>query len=111
MARGPKLALGVRLLGDVRLAFGDADELSSKALLLSLVESTTNVVVGFLLALSTQVAIFPLFGITVSVGDNLLIGGIFTVVSIVRSFTLRRLFEAVRVRQARAQTPRADLSL
>jgi hypothetical protein len=29
-------SLGVRLLGDVRLAFGDADELSSKALLLAL---------------------------------------------------------------------------
>ena len=31
-------SLGIRLLGDVRLAFGDADELSSKALLLALCE-------------------------------------------------------------------------
>jgi hypothetical protein len=34
-----------------------------------------------------------------------MIGSIFTAVSIVRSFTLRRVFEAVRVQQAKAQTP------
>ena len=37
--------------------------------------------------------IFPLFGLTVSVQDNLVIGGIFTGVSLIRSFLLRRLFE------------------
>jgi hypothetical protein len=66
---------------------------------MSLIESVTNVVVGFLLALLTQIAIFPLFGLAVSVPDNLIIGCIFTAVSVVRSFTLRRLFEAVRARQ------------
>ena len=65
---------------------------------MSLVEATTNVVAGYLLALATQFAIFPFFGLAVSVNDNLLIGGIFTAVSIVRSFALRRLFEAVRIR-------------
>jgi hypothetical protein len=43
-----------------------------------------------------QFAIFPLFGLAVSLGDNLVIGGIFTLVSVIRSFLLRRLFEAVR---------------
>jgi hypothetical protein len=66
---------------------------------MSLVEATANVVVGFLLALLTQVAIFPMFSLVVSTADNLLIGGIFTVTSIVRSFTLRRLFEAIRASQ------------
>ena len=64
--------------------------------LMSLVEAITNVVVGYLLALATQVAIFPLFGLTVSLADNLVIGCIFTAVSIARSYTLRRLFEALR---------------
>jgi hypothetical protein len=73
--------------------------------LASLAESVTNVVVGFILALLTQVAIFPMFGLIVSTADNLLIGTIFTAVSIVRSFTLRRVFEAVRVRQAKVKTP------
>jgi hypothetical protein len=62
-------------------------------------------VVGFLLALLTQIAVFPLLGITVSAAKNLLIGITFTAVSIARSFTLRRVFEAVRVRQAKAQRP------
>ena len=72
---------------------------------MALVEAVANVAVGFLLALLTQIAVFPLLGITVSAADNLLIGVIFTTVSIVRSFTLRRVFEAVRVRQVKAQTP------
>lgn len=71
---------------------------------MSLVEAATNVVVGFLLALLAQIGIFPLFGLVVTLGDNLMIGGIFTIVSIVRSFALRRLFEAVRIhRQRRSQ--------
>jgi len=65
---------------------------------MSLVEAVTNVVVGFLLALLTQMAIFPMFGLVVSVADNLVIGSIFTAVSILRSFALRRVFEAVRAR-------------
>ena len=47
-----------------------------------------------MLAVATQFAIFPLFDLTVSVADNLLIGGIFTVLSLARSYLLRRLFEA-----------------
>jgi hypothetical protein len=65
---------------------------------MSLAEAGTNVVVGFLLALATQLGAFPLFGLRVSLTDNVLIGGIFTAVSLVRSFILRRLFEAIRVR-------------
>ena len=65
---------------------------------MSLVEAITNVVVGFLLALATQIVIFPLFGLVVTVTDNLVIGGIFTAVSIGRSYVLRRLFEAIGAR-------------
>jgi hypothetical protein len=49
-------------------------------------------------AVLTQFAIFPMFGVAVSMTDNLLIGGIFTAMSIVRSFALRRVFEGVRAR-------------
>src|SRR5687767_1889139 len=62
---------------------------------MSLVEAATNVVVGFLLALATQFAVFPWLGLTVSMTDNLLIGSVFTVISIVRSYMLRRLFEVI----------------
>lgn len=66
--------------------------------LMSLVEAAANVIVGFLLALLTQLTIFPLLGLVVSISDNMLIGSFFTAVSIVRSFALRRLFESLRSR-------------
>ena len=68
--------------------------------LMSLVESLANVLVGYGVAVATQIAVFPLFGLAVTVTENLLIGLIFTVVSIVRSYVLRRGFEALRVRQS-----------
>ncbi len=68
--------------------------------LMSLVESLVNVLVGYCIAVATQMAVFPLFGLAVTVTENLLIGLIFTVVSIVRSYALRRGFEALRMRQS-----------
>ena len=62
---------------------------------MSLVEAVTNVVVGYVVAVLTQLVVFPLFGLAVSVSENLLIGCIFTAGSIVRSYVLRRLFAAV----------------
>jgi len=67
--------------------------------LMSLVESLANVLVGYGVAVVTQILVFPLFGLAVTVTENLLIGLIFTAVSIVRSYALRRSFEALRVRQ------------
>ena len=63
---------------------------------MSLIEAITNVVVGYLIALLTQIIVFPLFALQVSLGENLAIGGLFTLTSIARSYTLRRAFEAVR---------------
>lgn len=59
---------------------------------MSLLESVVNVLVGFLIALATQIVVFPLFDIHISLADDLLIGACFTVVSIARSYLLRRLF-------------------
>ena len=64
-----------------------------------LVEAVANVVVGYLVAVLTQFAVFPLFVLAVPVSDNLVIGSILTAVSILRSFALRRVFEAVRARR------------
>ncbi len=68
--------------------------------LMSLVESLANVLVGYGVAVVTQMLVFPMFGLAVTVTENLLIGLIFTAVSIVRSYALRRGFEALRVRQS-----------
>lgn len=62
---------------------------------MSLAEAFVNVAVGYLVALAAQLAVFPLFGVRIALSDNLLIGAVFTVVSILRSYALRRLFNAV----------------
>lgn len=59
----------------------------------SLIEAITNVVVGYALAVVTQIVVFPWFGLQVSLGDNLAIGAVFVTISLVRSYALRRLFE------------------
>ena len=64
---------------------------------MSLLESIANVVVGYGVAVVTQIMVFPLFGLHASVSDNLWIGGIFTCISLIRSYVLRRAFEALRV--------------
>ena len=58
----------------------------------SVVESVVNVLVGYGVAVGAQIAIFPLFGVNLPVSDNMLIGLLFTAVSLVRSYALRRLF-------------------
>lgn len=63
---------------------------------LSLVEAITNVAMGYVLAVITQIVVFPWFGIHPSLGENLAIGSIFTGISLVRSYALRRLFERLR---------------
>jgi len=64
---------------------------------MSLLEALTNVAIGYGVAVVTQIAVFPLFGLEVSLSDNLAIGGLFTLVSIARSYAVRRLFDAIRV--------------
>jgi len=51
-----------------------------------------NVLIGYFVSVFAQALIFPIFGIYVSLGQNLLIGLAFTLVSIARSYVLRRIF-------------------
>ena len=66
----------------------------------SLVESLANIAIGYFVAVASQAAIFPLFGIHIPLTDNLLIGVFFTLISLVRSYVLRRAFEGITRRQA-----------
>ena len=68
---------------------------------MSLVEAVVNVVVGYGVAVVTQILIFPIFGLHTTLAQNLKMGAIFTIVSIARSFALRRVFEAIRMRSAK----------
>jgi membrane protein implicated in regulation of membrane protease activity len=60
----------------------------------SLVESMMNIAIGYFVALGSQLLIFPLFGIHVSLSTNLWIGLWFTVISLIRSYVIRRWFNA-----------------
>ena len=63
---------------------------------MSMVEALTNVAVGYALAVVTQIMVFPWFGLHPSLGENLAIGALFTAISLLRSYALRRLFERCR---------------
>lgn len=72
--------------------------------LMSFVEALANVAVGYSVAVVTQILIFPVFGLHTTLAQNLSMGGIFTGVSIIRSFLLRRAFEGLRANSIRTQT-------
>lgn len=63
---------------------------------MSLIEALSNVAIGYGVAVLTQIAVFPLFDLQASLSDNLLIGALFTLVSVARSYTVRRMFERMR---------------
>lgn len=58
----------------------------------SLFESITNIAVGYLLSLVTMTVVLPMFGVRLPMHDNALIVLVFTVVSLIRGYFLRRLF-------------------
>ena len=64
--------------------------------LMSFVEAISNVLVGYGVAVVTQILTFPIFGLHTTLAQNLKMGAIFTIVSIARSFALRRVFERFR---------------
>lgn len=67
--------------------------------LMSWVESLINIAIGFGISLLAQMYFLPLLGIAIDFHQNLVFALIMTVISIVRSVTLRRLFEALHIRR------------
>ena len=58
----------------------------------SFVEAIANVIVGYVLAIVTQLLVFPLFGLEAALGTHFAIGMAFVAVALVRGYVLRRLF-------------------
>jgi hypothetical protein len=56
-------------------------------------EAAVNVTVGFVLAFAVQGMVYPAFGIATTPQTNLAIAAIFTAVSVMRSYLVRRAFE------------------
>ena len=62
----------------------------------SLTESAVNITIGYWVAIGSQIVVFPQFGIEIPLRSNLWIGAWFTVISLARSYAVRRMFNSAR---------------
>ena len=60
----------------------------------SLIESLTSTTIGIIIGIVLNLTILPIFGYPVSWSDSLWISVIFTIVSIIRSYVIRRFFNS-----------------
>lgn len=58
----------------------------------SAIEAATNVTLGWVAALATQVVVFPVMGLQVMLWQSLALTGVFTTMSFLRGYALRRFF-------------------
>lgn len=63
---------------------------------LSLIETCASTAIGFLVSMCVTAVVFPLYNLTIDAGVNFQITAIFTVVSILRGYVVRRAFSRVR---------------
>ena len=59
---------------------------------MSLFEALINVLVGYLVAVIANLTILPAFGYKVTFFDGFAIGLVFTLISLVRAYLIRRIF-------------------
>jgi hypothetical protein len=62
----------------------------------SLAEAWFNIAVGFTINYFANLCIFPLFGMHISPLNNFWMGCIYTSISLVRSYILRRFFNRIK---------------
>lgn len=60
----------------------------------SLSESITNIIIGYIVALISQLIVFPVVGVESTFSQNIKISLYFTVISLVRSYVIRRYFNS-----------------
>lgn len=58
----------------------------------SATEAVMNVLIGYTINFIANMTLFPLFGWQISIEQNLWLGTIYTVISLVRSYGLRRFY-------------------
>jgi hypothetical protein len=59
---------------------------------MSALEAITSTAIGFGVSLAAGAVVFPAFGWHLTLGENLSVTAIYTVISIVRGYAVRRLF-------------------
>lgn len=62
----------------------------------SLFETLTSTVMGFILSVAVQRALFPAMGHDFAFTENMVVASVFTAVSILRGYTVRRVFNILR---------------
>ena len=60
----------------------------------SMIETLTNVGIGWLISFIANMLVLPLFGYNINLTDGVLISIIFTIISIVRGYLIRRFFNS-----------------
>ena len=60
----------------------------------SLIESLTSTTIGIIIGILLNLTILPIFGYPVSLSDSLWISLIFTAVSVIRGYIIRRVFNS-----------------
>jgi hypothetical protein len=65
----------------------------------SLIETIVHIIAGFLTRFLVQVMLFPVLGIVLPAGENLAIAGVFTAVSLGRTYIIRRVFNFLHGKQ------------
>ena len=58
----------------------------------SLIEASLNIFIGFVIAFISQLVFFPIVGIEVTLDQNFILTVLFTLVSIIRIYIIRRYF-------------------
>lgn len=64
----------------------------------SAIEAVANIVIGFSINFAANLVVLPLFGLAVTPRVAFEIGLVFTVISLVRSYLLRRAFNGIKAR-------------
>ncbi len=58
-------------------------------------EAIVNVLVGYTVNMIANFTIFPIFGWQITLEQNLLLGVLYTAISLIRSYFLRRVFNKI----------------
>ena len=74
----------------------------------SFVESCINVAIGLAVSMCANAIVFPAFGWHMSASDNIAVSTIYTAISLVRSYCIRRWFNARIVRFANRCKSRSE---
>ena len=92
------LSIGFTVAFTTWAAFADSQH-GGQSMRDSIKETWTNIAIGFGINFVANIAVLPLAGFVITASSALWVGAIFTAISVIRSFALRRLFNFFEVRK------------